>query len=55
MNELLESDDERNGADVDYLRGYGYEGSGIEDTEYDPDDRSLMDSDDERVHFRRRK
>jgi hypothetical protein len=55
MNELLESDEERNGADNDYLKSYDHEGSGIEDTEYDADDRSLMDSDEERTHFRRRK
>ena len=50
MNELLSSDEEQNGADIDEytnsLNGYK---SLSDDDEYEENDRSLMDSDEERI------
>ena len=49
MNELIESDEEINAADTDIVRVYQEGSSGAEDEDdYDSDERSLMDSDDER-------
>lgn len=57
MNELIESDEEVNGADIDeeisLIEGYK---SVLEDEDdYDFDELSLMDSDEERDQFKRRK
>lgn len=56
MNELIESDEEVNAADIDEITSFlnGYK-SFDEDDDYDPDERSLMDSDEERDCFRKRK
>lgn len=51
MNELILSDEEANCADVDEYRA----GSSFDDDDYDPDERSLVDSDDERDQVRKRK
>jgi hypothetical protein len=56
MNELLESDEERNAADLDDLRAYlGDNSSGVEDNDYDTDELSLVDSDEEREVMRKNK
>jgi serine/threonine protein kinase len=63
MNELIESDEELNAADLDEDRFgavhphiYSSDEEGTdEDYEYDADERSLVDSDEERGHLRRRK
>lgn len=53
---MIESDEEVNGADLDQLLARLDGGSTIDDDEeYDPDERSLVDSDEERDHFRKRK
>lgn len=56
MNELIESDEEVNAADIDEFANFinGFKNFDDED-DYDPDERSLMDSDEEREVFRRRK
>jgi hypothetical protein len=56
MNELISSDEEQNAADIDEFTNFinGYK-SIDEDDDFDFDDRSLMDSDDERAHYRTRK
>lgn len=56
MNELIESDLEDNAADIDdftsFINGY----KSVDDSEdFDLDDRSLMDSDEERECLRNRK
>ena len=56
MNELIDSDEENNAADIDecteFINGY----KSVEDSDdFDFDERSLMDSDDERERFRARK
>jgi len=55
MNELIESDEEVNAADIDeftnFINGY----KSVEDEDDFEDKLSLMDSDDERDVFRRRK
>lgn len=64
MNELIESDEEANAADIEDIAGGAIMNSsdeeGLEDQDdfydgYDADERSLMDSDEERDHFRKRK
>jgi hypothetical protein len=56
MNELIESEEEENAADIDeftpFINGYK---SIDESDDYDFDERSLMDSDEERECFRARK
>ncbi len=56
MNELLSSDEEVNAADIDDFTNFinGYKGID-EDDEFDPDERSLVDSDEERLQIRGRK
>lgn len=56
MNELIESEEEQNAADIDEFTAFinGYK-SIDDDDDFDFDDRSLMDSDDEREAFRERK
>lgn len=56
MNELVESDEENNAADIDdytsFINGY----KSVDDSDdFDLDDRSLMDSDEERECLRARK
>ncbi len=51
MNELIESEEEINCADVDEVKLFG----DIDDDDYDADERSLNDSDDERIQFRKAK
>lgn len=57
MNELLDSDEELNAADDDGIRIFGDGSSGDEEDfwNFDEDDRSLMDSDEERDQVRQRK
>lgn len=63
MNELIESDEELNAADIEDIGGPGLNSSdedvGLDEQDdeydYDSDERSLMDSDEERDHLRRRK
>lgn len=53
MNELIESEEEQNAADIDEFTAFinGYK-SIDDDDDFDFDDRSLMDSDDEREAYR---
>lgn len=55
MNELIESDQEVNCGDIDEIRLYQEENSSLEDDDYDPDERSLVDSDEEREILRKKK
>jgi len=60
MNELIESDEEINAADIDENKPYTPEGSSSgegedEEEEYDEDDVSLMDSDEERELVKKNK
>lgn len=57
MNELIESDEEMNGADIDEELSLieGYKSVLEDDDDYDFDELSLMDSDEERDQFRKRK
>jgi hypothetical protein len=57
MNELIESEEEQNAADIDEFTASlnGYKSVDADDDDYDADERSLMDSDEERETFRRRK
>lgn len=61
MNELVESDDEINAADTEMgriksaLDSEGEEGEKDDEDDYDTDERSLMDSDDERLVMRKAK
>ena len=55
MNELIDSDLEKNAADIDEYRMFNDGSSGEEDDDYDDDEKSLMDSDEERTQFRKRK
>lgn len=50
MNELVESDEEENAADIDENRPFAPEGSssGEEDDEYDEDELSLVSSDEDK-------
>lgn len=56
MNELIESDEENNAADIDEFTNFinGYKSSIDDDDDFE-DKLSLMDSDEERSVFRRRK
>lgn len=56
MNELIESDEEQNAADIDEFTSFinGYKSS-IDDDDFDFDEESLMDSEEEREVYRRRK
>jgi len=55
MNELIESDEEVNAADDDFRLDHDAS-SGMEDNdEYDPDELSLVDSDEEREVLRKKK
>ena len=57
MNELIESEEEVNGADIDEELSLieGYKSVLDDEDDYDFDELSLMDSDEEREQFKRRK
>ena len=55
MNELLDSDEEINAADVDEIQYYGSSGEEEDPWEFDSNERSLVDSDEEREVLRRKK
>lgn len=57
MNELIDSDQERNAADFEETRAQERESSAEEDDEdgYDSEERSLQDSDEEREQVKKRK
>jgi len=56
MNELIDSEAEANAADIDEIRIFGEGSSGVDDEYgYDGDEKSLMDSDEDRTQKRDRK